>query len=578
MGSEPRVLVVGAGPTGLTLACELARRNVPVWIVDRSPEPFAGSRGKGLQPRTMEVLDDLDVVEQALAWGTEGIAMRTNNAGQPPVDTRPHDAEVRTPDVPYPKGVIIPQWRTERILRERLAVLGVSVRQSTELVGFEQSDDHVTATLRGPDGEERIDVDHLVGCDGGHSMVRKALGVGFAGETPDLPAMIIADLEVTGLDRGYWHTYFGEAGFIALCPFAGIPSWQIQAVVAPDESDRMPQPSLEVFRKAFADIAGEPGVTLDNPTWLSTYRVNERMVDAYRVGRVFLAGDAAHVHSPAGGLGMNTGIQDAYNLGWKLAMVVSGQAEPALLDTYEQERLPIAAWTLGLSGERLKAAIDGFTAGRNGFAEIRTPEARQLGLGYPWSSLSVELVDRTDVLRAGDRAPDAPCVDTAGVSVRLFDLFRGPHFTLLGFGAGCTEAVRQVAAARPDLATAHLVDPDGDVVDGDGHAVTAYGITGETLVLVRPDGYVGLIGAATDADAVVSYLDHCGASGADQTDGGNGVDRSGDRPGSDRPGSDRPGGDRSGDQDGVDRDGVDRDGVGQRGVDPGADRSIRSHA
>jgi 2-polyprenyl-6-methoxyphenol hydroxylase-like FAD-dependent oxidoreductase len=506
MNSEPSVLVVGAGPTGLTLACELARRNVPVRIIDKAPEPFAGSRGKGLQPRTMEVLDDLDVVEQALAWGTEGIALRTYKAGEPPVDTEPQASQVRTPDVPYPQGVVIPQWRTERILRERLAEFGVSVEQSTELLAFEQSDDHVTGTLHGPAGDEHVEPAYIIGCDGGHSSIRKALGVDFAGETADVPGMIIADLEVSGLDRDRWHMYFNDNGFIALCPFAGIPSWQIQAVVALDGNGRLPEPSLEVFRQAFADIAGDPGVTMDNPTWLSTYRVNERMVDAYRVGRLFLAGDAAHVHSPAGGLGMNTGIQDAYNLGWKLAMVVAGQAAPELLDTYEEERLPIAAWTLGTSNERLKAAVEGFTAGRNGFAEIGTPEIRQLGLGYRWSSLAVELVEREGLLRAGDRAPDAPCVDTAGASVRLFDLFRGPHFTLLGFGAGCADAVREVAAARPGLVEAHLVDPTGDVVDS-GFAASAYDITGDTLVLVRPDGYVGLIGSATDQDAVLAHLD-----------------------------------------------------------------------
>jgi 2-polyprenyl-6-methoxyphenol hydroxylase-like FAD-dependent oxidoreductase len=506
------VLVVGAGPTGLALACELARRNVPVRIIDKAPEPFAGSRGKGLQPRTLEVLDDLDVVEQALAWGIEGIPMRTHETGEAPVDSRSRaNQEVRTPDVPYPVGVIIPQWRTERILRDRLGTLGVSVEQSTELVSFDQSDDGVTGTLRTPDGDVRIDVDYVIGCDGGHSSIRKALGVGFEGTTADDGFMLIADLEVTGLPADHWHMYFGSSGFIALCPFAGIPSWQIQAVTAPDPvTGTVPQPSLEVFRRIFAEVAGDPGVTLDNPTWMSTYRVNERMVDRYRVGRVFLAGDAAHVHSPAGGLGMNTGIQDAYNLGWKLAMVLAGQAGPELLDTYEAERLPIAAWTLGISGDRLKKAADGFMAGRNGFAEMGTAETRQLGLGYRWSPLAVELVDRESpdgLLRAGDRAPDAPCVDASGTSVRLFDLFRGPHFTLLGFGAGCADAVREVAAARPGLVDAHLVDPSGDVIDGDGCAVAAYGVTGDALVLVRPDGYVGLIGAPTDAEAVLAYLD-----------------------------------------------------------------------
>jgi 2-polyprenyl-6-methoxyphenol hydroxylase-like FAD-dependent oxidoreductase len=483
------VLVVGAGPTGLTLACELARRDVPVRIVDRAPEPFPGSRGKSLQPRTLEIFDDLGVVDETLTWGIPGIRFRSHKAGQPPEDSDPQGSQVVTPAVPYPKGVIIPQWRTERILRSRLASFGVEVEQSAELVSFEQTTGGVEVTLA---GAEPFSVDYLVGCDGGHSLVRKALGVGFAGETAETGAMIIGDVEVTGLPDDRWHMWFGERGFMSLCPFAGVSSWQLQAVVDP-----LPAPSLEAFRRIFADVAGLPGVTLDNPTWVSTYRVNERIVDTTRVGRVFLAGDAAHVHSPAGGLGMNTGIQDAYNLGWKLAAVLRGEADEDLLDTYQEERLPIAEWTLSTSNKRLAGMVTGFTSGKNGFLTQGGPEVRQLGLGYRWSGLSSELVDRDreGLLRAGDRAPDAPCVSASGEPVRLFDLFRGPHYTLLGFGSGCAAAVRGVASA-------HLIAPDGDVVDASGYAVEAYGITEDTLVLVRPDGYVAVIASPADVAAV----------------------------------------------------------------------------
>ncbi len=488
------VLVVGAGPTGLALACELARRNVAVRIVDRASEYFGGSRGKGLQPRTLEVLDDLGVVDEAFEWGIEGIGFRNYRPGEPPVDTDPQAEQVRTPAVPYPKSVVIPQWRTERILRDRLATLGVPVELGTELVDFEQSADDVTVTLTGPAGTERVTADYLVGCDGGHSMVRKALGIEFAGETAETAAMIIADLEVTGLPRDRWHMWVGERGFLALCPFTGVSSWQAQAVV-PD----LPEPSLAAFQQIFADVAGLPGVELANPTWLSTYRVNERVVDRFRVGRVFVAGDAAHVHSPAGGLGMNTGIQDAYNLGWKLAAVLAGEPD-SLLDSYESERLPIAAWTLGTSTERLRTIADGFAKGENRFSDMGGSEVRQLGLGYRGSELSREFTDRDGRLRAGDRAPDARCVDGNGVTVRLFDLFRGPHWTLLGFGAGSAVAIREAATRRPG--EAFLVAPDGDVVDVDGHAADTYGVTDDTLVLVRPDGYVAAIGAAGDLPAI----------------------------------------------------------------------------
>lgn len=487
------VLVVGAGPTGLAMACELARRNVPVRIVDKAPEYFRGSRGKGLQPRTLEVFDDLGVVDEAFAWGIEGIRFRNYRPGQPPVDTDPRVDQVRTPAVPYPKSVVIPQWRTERILRDRLATFGTHVELGTELVGFEQSADGVTVTLTGPAGTERVVVDYLIGCDGGHSAVRKALGIEFAGETADTAAMIIADLEVAGLPDDRWYMWMGESGFLALCPFAGVSSWQAQAVVP-----ELPEPSLEAFRRIFTDVAGLPGVELANPSWLSTYRVNVRMAEHTRVGRVFIAGDAAHVHSPAGGLGMNTGIQDAYNLGWKLAAVLAGEGD-SLLDTYAEERVPVAAWTLGTSSERLQRIADGFAKGENRFADADGTDVRQLGIGYRWSGLSREFTDRDGRLRAGDRAPDAPCLDRNGANVRLFDLFRGPHWTLLGFGAGSTDAIGEAAAIHPG--EAFLVGRD--VLDPDGHAADAYGVSGDTLVLVRPDGYVAAIGEPGDVRAML---------------------------------------------------------------------------
>jgi 2-polyprenyl-6-methoxyphenol hydroxylase-like FAD-dependent oxidoreductase len=464
---------------------------------DRGPaaQPSPGSRGKGLQPRTLEIFDDLGVVEEVLTWGIPGIRLRSQRAGQPPEDSDPQGAQVPTPSVPYPKGVIIPQWRTERILRERLASLGVQVEQSTEVVSFEQVAQGVQVTLN---DAPPIAVDYLIGCDGGHSVVRKVLGVGFAGETADTAAMIIGDVEVTGLPADRWYMWFGNHGFISLCPFAGVSSWQLQAV-----ADPLPEPSLPAFRQIFADVAGLPGVTLDNPTWQSTYRVNERMVDSFRAGRVFLAGHAAHVHSPAGGLGMNTGIQDACNLGWKLAAVLRGEADEDLLDTYQEERLRIAAWTLSTSNSRLQGLMSGFSAGRNGFLTQGGPEVRQLGLGYRWSSLAHESMPREDLLRAGDRAPDAPCVTDTGEPVRLFDLFRGPHYTLLGFGAGTAAAVRSIAAARP--VSTHVIAPDGDVVDPSGDAVAAYGISEDTLVLVRPDGYVGVIASPEDVAAVLEH-------------------------------------------------------------------------
>jgi FAD binding domain len=211
------------------------------------------------------------------------------------------------------------------------------------------------------------------------------------------------------------------------------------------------------------------------------------MVERMRVGRVFLAGDAAHVHPIAGGLGMNTGIQDAYNLGWKLGLVIAGQAGPALLDTYDEERLPIAAWLLDITSERLAAVLDAIRIPGGGLDAVITSETSQLGLGYRWSSLSA-----TD---GGDRAPDAPCRHPGtGAPTTLFDVFAGPHFTLLRFGA-----------APP---VEHPLVKPWQVVDPDGYAARAYAVTGDRLVLVRPDNHIALVTA--DASAVHDYLTRLG--------------------------------------------------------------------
>jgi hypothetical protein len=229
------------------------------------------------------------------------------------------------------------------------------------------------------------------------------------------------------------------------------------------------------------------------------------MVDRLRVGRVFLAGDAAHVHPIAGGLGMNSGIQDAYNLGWKLGLVLGGAAAPGLLDTYDEERLPIASWLLDITSARLDAVLAAIEKPGGGVDAVASAELSQLTLGYRWSRLSRDAAgragDRSGGLRPGDRAPDAPCHDRrTGAQVRLFDLFRGPHFTLLGLGGRGAAAV---SGLESDILKPYLIGSGGFIDDG-GHVARAYGE--DALVLVRPDGYVGLIADADDATAVGAYL------------------------------------------------------------------------
>jgi flavin-dependent dehydrogenase len=344
----------------------------------------------------------------------------------------------------------------------------------------------VIATVVRDGGSERIEVDYLVGCDGGRSGIRKRLGVGFGGATHESQVLLCGDVEVDGLAPDAWYQWFTDGLPLLLCPLPGTTAWQFQAAPTDDRG-----PSLEIFQRIVDERTGMP-IKLRDPTWLSTYRVNVRMVDRLRVGRVLLAGDAAHVHPIAGGLGMNTGIQDAYNLGWKLA---TGSSE--LVDTYQEERLPIVAWTLATSTASGQAAARGFRTGSGGVELVATADTRQLGLHYRGSSLCRDLIDRTDLLSAGDRAPDAPLRTVDGGPARLFDVFRGPGFTVLGFGAGCAGVLGELAARVNTC----LVTENRD-------AYSAYDIGPhqDVRVLVRPDGYVGLTAAGPDAGGVLDYL------------------------------------------------------------------------
>jgi len=499
--TETEVLVVGAGPTGLTLACDLARRRVAVRIVDQAAEFPAGSRGKGLSPRSLEVLDDLGVIDRVLAGGTTHLPSRKYQGAEVIAETDPVAGLLPTPDSPYPVGVLIPQWRVEQILRDRLAGLGVAVELDAELSGLRQDGGAVTATIAGAPVQAR----YLAGCDGGRSTVRKALGLSLRGHTPDVQLMAVGDVEVDGLGRDAWHQWFAGNGAIMLCPLPGTSAFQVQASHELDEDGSPLEPTLERFQQTFDRVAGLPGVRLHNLTWRSSYRVQVRMVDQLRAGRVFLAGDAAHVHPIAGGLGMNSGIQDACNLGWKLGLVLAGQATPSLLDTYEEERLPIASWLLDITSERLSVVLDAIKHKGGGVDAVATPELSQLTLGYRWSRLSRQDPSRPAGPRAGDRAPDAPLRDAAtGAPTRLFDLFRGPHFTLLGLGRQCAAALEDIATAiRTGLVKPCLIGPGG-LLDDDGHVARAYGA--DALVLVRPDGYIGLVASPAQAGTVVDYL------------------------------------------------------------------------
>ena len=469
MEPELTALIIGAGPAGLTLACELARLGVTFRLVEAAPGPQPGSRGKGIQPRTLELFDDLGIVDRVLANGRLAMPIRSTApdgqvtmGGTGPVEPRP--------DIPYSASLITPEWRIEETLRLRLAELGGTVEFGTAFESFEQSDESVSAVLVKDGAAETVTARWLIGCDGGHSAVRKQAGIPFEGETREEVRMIVADVKVDGLDRDAWHMWQHDEGLFSLCPLPSTDVFQYQAIIAPGHD---PELSLSNMQAILDRRTGRTDIHLREPAWSSLWRANIRIVDRYRAGRVFLAGDAAHIHSPAGGQGMNTGIQDAHNLAWKLAA-----GTPALLDSYEAERRPVALGVLALSNARLAQTIEQKTTPIRGDASTR-----QLGINYRGSALASDDRDETATLRAGDRAPDATGLSTADGDRRLFDLTRGGHWTLLSFA-----------------------DAPTDVVDTKGHLTDAYGAGEHTLVLIRPDGYIGLISDTGDASAVSDYL------------------------------------------------------------------------
>ncbi|TCS10215.1 FAD-dependent oxidoreductase [Caulobacter sp. BK020] len=498
--ASTEVLICGAGAAGLTLAIDLARRGVPQRLIDKLPAPFAGSRGKGIQPRTQEVFEDLGVIDRMVAAGGLYPPQRLHRADGTHADSQEIVLAPPTVQEPYRMPLMVPQFRTEAVLRERLAELGGAVAYGRELTGFVQDADGVTATVAGPDGVETIRCRYLVGGDGGRSFVRRALEIDFPGQTLGVRA-IVADLELDGLSRDAWHR-FGEGDMnrqISFCPLPRTDLFQLQAPIPLDGDVDLSVAGLQAFIDA-RWLAG--GLTLRGVAWASAYSMNARLADRYRAGRVLLMGDAAHIHPPTGGQGLNTSLQDAYNLGWKLAAVLAG-APDALLDTYEEERRPTAAGMLGLATGLLdKAKTGDMKRGR---------EVHQLDLGYRFSSLALAAsADRPETaLKPGDRAPDGVLRGAAGRPTRVFDLLAGPHWTLLARTTGPT----RLPAPRPGLRI-HTVGEDGAFQDPDDALAATYGLAEGDLVLIRPDGYVAAILPVADGARLEAYLAEMGLASA----------------------------------------------------------------
>jgi 2-polyprenyl-6-methoxyphenol hydroxylase-like FAD-dependent oxidoreductase len=336
------VLVVGAGPTGLTAAIELARRQVPVRIVDREPGPVAESRALLVQPRTLEIWLEQGVVDDALAAGIPARAARVRLEGADPVDV-----DLTGMGGPFDAPLVLPQDETEALLVDRLTDLGVEVDRETTLEHLDGQ--RPRAVLATPDGEQTLEVPWVVGADGAHSTVRDEVGLPFEGVGhPDRFAIADVDAD-TDLERGLLHAWTREGRLLLVVPLRRPGHYRV--ITTQNEPTRDPgEPPTREEVQGLVDRVTDARLELAEPRWRSTFQVHCRGVPRYREGRVLLAGDAAHIHSPAGAQGMNTGIQDAHNLAWKLALVHEDLASPSLLDSYHTERHPV--------GERLLATTD----------------------------------------------------------------------------------------------------------------------------------------------------------------------------------------------------------------------------
>ena len=510
--STTQVLICGAGAAGLTLAIDLARRGVAIRLIDKLPAPFAGSRGKGIQPRTLEVLEDLGVVDRLAAVGAPYPVQRLHKADGTFTDSQEVMILPPTADEPYRTPLMVPQFRTEAVLRERLAELGGAVEYGRELTGFDQEAEGVTATVAGPDGVETIRCRYMVGGDGGRSFVRHALDIGFPGKTLGVRA-VVADIELDGLSRDVWHRC-GEGDMdrqIGLCPLAGTNLFQLQAPIPLEGDVDLSVAGLQAFIDARWTVGR---LTVRRVAWASAYHMNARLADRYRVGRVLLMGDAAHIHPPTGAQGMNTGIQDAHNLAWKLALAVRGAAADGLLSTSSPaERRPVGEEVVGRT---VRSARAGIGADSDDPDYVVRREA-QLLISYADSPIVGA--------GAGGRAPDARGLMRSAITdpIRLFTLFGREHTLLLYAGdAAAADAVAGLeATADAAVRAAHggldvyLIAAPGAGIDATelpvvrdaaGEFAAAYVPAGAGVFVVRPDGYFGFADRHGSDAGLLKYL------------------------------------------------------------------------
>ncbi len=493
------VLIIGAGPTGLVLALWLTKLGVKVRIIDKTAEPGTTSRALAVQARTLELYRQLDLAEFVVEHGHKvpavNLWVKGERAARLPFETIGEDLS------PYSFLEIFPQDQHERLLIERLEKLGVTVERRTELLRFTDEGDHVTASLRKPDGqEEDCTATYIAGCDGAHSLVRETLGTGFAGGTYR-QLFYVADVEAAGPSiDGELNVDLDEADFLAVFPLAGKGRARLIGTVRDERADHADTLKFEdVSTRAIDHLK----VHVNNVNWFSTYRVHHRVTEHFREGRAFLLGDAAHIHSPAGGQGMNTGIGDAINLAWKLAAVLASRAPDSLLDSYETERIGFARRLVATTDRVFSfATAEGRVADivRTRIVPVIFPRVvalepvrdylfrtvSQITLNYRGMPLSVGSAGQ---VHGGDRLPWVPSE-------------RGDNFAFL---SAMIWQIHVYGAARPEL-TKWCADTGVKLHVSAWEAQhEAAGLARDALYLLRPDTYVALANASGAPEAVDRY-------------------------------------------------------------------------
>jgi 3-(3-hydroxy-phenyl)propionate hydroxylase len=534
------IVIIGAGPVGLTLASELKRHGVEARLVDKRPEPQPHPNAAIVHVRTLEILAAMGAVDGFLREGYSFPGLHVRAFGQ-----QIGFIDVRGIDSPYPGPVTLPQNITERLLTENLRRLGGSIERGVEAVGIELSAGEVRLRLKHADGrpEETATAKWVVGCEGSASLTREALKIDFPGERYPGKEFLQADTKVRwSFPHGYGYQFVAPEYVLLFFPYDAVGHYRI--ICARDDRDPANKnpPTLEEMQGIVQAVA-DPAAELYEPVWLNRFRSGHRLAGKFREGRAFLAGDAGHVHIPIGGQGMNYGMHDAFNLGWKLAAVAKGEARAALLETYETERHAtdeklIRATDLAFHlmmrprGAIAETAIKSIGPLLLGTDLLQGPLRQLLAevtVAYPESSLS-EDHEGSHGPRAGDRAPDALIVQMSDRSTkRLFELFSVPRWTLLlfaghkptpdeieGLERGCSPLSRRYGARL----VVHLIlcsDPPVPVhanwaadvlMDRQRYAHDKYGVAGTPcLYLIRPDGYIGFRGGADCQASLISYLD-----------------------------------------------------------------------